>query len=209
MDTKERNKKSRCYCTILYPESAAPNWLQIIENLHIKIMISPLHDRDLNEDDTPKKPHYHIMFLFPSVKSREQIREITDSLGCVGIERVLDPTSMALYFTHQNAPDKTQYPAEDVICFGCDYSRIIARERDTADVVGEIIDYIEAEHPCSFAALVRYCRLNNQREWLKCIYGRSYFFVTFMKSIPCIYTHEHQEVALNTHKPLKNIRDDI
>jgi len=181
MDETGSKKKSRCYASILYPESAAENWLQVLESLHIKIMISPLHDRDLNKDGSLKKAHYHILMIFPSVKSREQIQEITTSIGSVGQERVLDPVSMALYLTHRNSPNKIQYPSEDVICFNCDYSRFIANERDISDVIGEIIDFIEGENLRSFADLIQYCRVSHP-DWLRCIYGRTYFFTVYLRS---------------------------
>lgn len=182
--TKEKNQKqnlSRCYATILYPESAAENWMDILENLHTKIMISPLHDQDTDNEGLLKKPHRHILFHFPSVKSQNQIKEITDKIHSVGQERVIDPMSMALYLIHRNAPDKAQYSPDDVICFNCNYMEYILKGQDASSLIGDIIDYIEDQNVRSFATLIQYCR-KHQQEWLHIIYGRTYFFTAYLKS---------------------------
>ena len=172
---------SRCYATILYEESAAEGWLDILEDLHIRIMVSPLHDRDVDKDGVLKKPHWHIMFLFASVKSRSQVKEITDALHSVGIERVLDPVSYAAYLIHLNSPEKAQYTAEEVICFNIDYPTFIAKGLDNNSVVSDIIDFIEQENLRSFASLIQHCRVH-QEDWLRCVYGKPYFFSLYLKS---------------------------
>ena len=183
MAENESNKvvTSRCFATILYPESCAGDWLEQLENLHTKVLISPLHNRDTDTSGTLKKPHHHIMLMFGSTKSVSQIREITDAIGSVGLEKVLDPVSYAAYLTHLNSPDKAQYSAEDVICFNIDYPTFIAKGLDNSSVVGDIIDFIEQKNLRSFASLIQHCRVH-QEDWLRCIYGKPYFFSLYLKS---------------------------
>ena len=172
---------SRCYATILYEESAAEGWLGILEDLHIRIMVSPLHDRDVDKDGVLKKPHWHIMFLFASVKSRSQVKEITATLHSVGVEKVLDPLAYAAYLIHRNSPDKAQYSAEDVIAFNIDYLNFVADTQTASDLLKHILDFIESENLRSFAALIQYCR-KYQEDWLRCIYSKPYFFALYLKS---------------------------
>ena len=183
MVENERSKvvTSRCFATILYPESAVSNWMEVLEELHTKVLVSPLHDKDLDKTGALKKPHYHIMLMFSSTKSVAQIREITVALHSVGVEKVLDPVSYAAYLTHLNSPDKAQYSAEDVICFNIDYPTFIAKGLDNSSVVGDIIDFIEQENLRSFASLIQHCRVH-QEDWLRCIYGKPYFFSLYLKS---------------------------
>lgn len=46
--------KGRDWAFVLYPESVNPDWLNILQETHIQVAISPLHDKDVNPDFTPK-----------------------------------------------------------------------------------------------------------------------------------------------------------
>ena len=85
---KKENKKddrSTNWATVVYPDSAPDNWLQILRDMLIPCFVSPLHDQDYNADGEPKKPHYHVQFCFDSnsKRSRDQIKELTDQIGGV------------------------------------------------------------------------------------------------------------------------------
>lgn len=58
------DSRKRCFATILYTDSCAPDFMQKLESMHIPAFLSPLHDRDLKEDGSIKKPHYHLMLMF-------------------------------------------------------------------------------------------------------------------------------------------------
>lgn len=40
----------------MYPESMPKNWREILQKTGCPIAISPLHDKDINPDGTPKNP---------------------------------------------------------------------------------------------------------------------------------------------------------
>lgn len=71
--TPPKEGRTRNYATIVYPESAPPNWISILEDEHIASFISPLHDKDIENDgeNTPKKAHYHVI-----------VKNSTASKGC-------------------------------------------------------------------------------------------------------------------------------
>ena len=82
---KKENKKddrSTNWATVVYPDGAPDNWLQILRDMLIPCFVSPLHDQDYNADGEPKKPHYHVQFCFDSnsKRSRDQIKELTDHI---------------------------------------------------------------------------------------------------------------------------------
>nr|WP_217265565.1 Rep family protein [Helicobacter pylori] len=58
---KKDLERTRSYAIIIYPDSANSKWLEILERTCIPCAISPLHDKDLENDGTPKKPHYHVL----------------------------------------------------------------------------------------------------------------------------------------------------
>ena len=51
----------------MYPESAPENWREILADLHIPVLISPLHDKDVTPDGEIKKAHYHVIIMYGGV----------------------------------------------------------------------------------------------------------------------------------------------
>lgn len=47
--------KARNWSFIAYPESLNADWRETLRGFGLKGFISPLHDKDVNEDGTPKK----------------------------------------------------------------------------------------------------------------------------------------------------------
>ena len=72
---KEKETRTRSWTFVLYPESAPPDWRDRLDDFHIEWVESPLHDRDINGDGQPKKPHIHVLLSFGSVKSYDQVNE--------------------------------------------------------------------------------------------------------------------------------------
>ena len=77
----EKNVKKKYWAFVLYLESAPSNWKEILQLRGIPVCISPYHDKDVNPDGTPKKPHYHIILCFPNTTTYNNVKSITDSLN--------------------------------------------------------------------------------------------------------------------------------
>ena len=92
--------RTRNYATVLYLESAAENWRYILEQEFVPCFISPYHDKDINADGSIKKPHFHIIIMFDSVKSIDQAKAIFDKIGGVGCEKVNSIRGYARYLCH-------------------------------------------------------------------------------------------------------------
>ena len=52
--TKKGGNKKRNWAFVIYPESLPEDWLDILRMSGLPIAISPLHDKDVNADGTPK-----------------------------------------------------------------------------------------------------------------------------------------------------------
>lgn len=121
--------RTRNYVAIVYPDSknTPENWIDILSESHIPIVISPFHDKDLTEMGEPKKPHYHVMLCFDGPKSPEQAKEVFATVGAVVSPKrtefvVNSLRGMARYFCHMDNPDKAQYDSSKVRCLsGADY----------------------------------------------------------------------------------------
>ncbi len=99
--------------------SAPENWRDIIDEEHIEWVESPLHENDINPDDgRTKKPHWHILVLYESVKTYEQIKELTDKLNSPIPQKANGVKGLVRYMAHLDHPDKAQYKISDIIGHG-------------------------------------------------------------------------------------------
>lgn len=181
-DTEIPQQRTRTYATIIYTESAPENWQEILKDEHVPCHISPLHDKDINKDGTLKKPHYHVMLMFDSVKTRKQATEIFKKIGGVGAEAVNSPRAYARYLCHLDNPDKVQYSIKEVISYGgADYDMHINTAKDTYTMIGEIMDFCVAKNIVCFADLLLLAR-EKQFNWFKIICDNSALLYQFLKS---------------------------
>lgn len=110
----EKNVKKKYWAFVLYLESAPENWKEILQLRGIPVCISPYHDKDVNPDGTPKKPHYHIILCFPNTTTYNNVKSITDILN-QPIPISLDAVNgYYRYLTHKDNPEKYQYSPEDI-----------------------------------------------------------------------------------------------
>lgn len=176
-------KRTRNYVAIGYPESLDPNWLNILESTHISILVSPLHDRDVNPDGTIKKAHYHIMLLFEAPKTREQAQEIFDSIKATKCEIVNSTRGQARYLCHLDNQEKEQYSTSDVIALnGIDYYSLIELPSDNWQAVREMLNFIEENDIEYFSDLMYYASIHNEN-WYKCLLQHNTIAITeYIKS---------------------------
>lgn len=158
--------KTRNWSFILYPESAPENWAELLDNMHVRALVSPLHDRDVNgETGEVKKPHYHVIVAYEG--------PITASLACerlsvfngsrpVAVESL---NGYARYLVHLDNPDKARYDASEVMEFGgINYFEMIQTNTDRLSAIAEMQQFCDDNDVVSFAELNRYAR-NNRRDW--------------------------------------------
>lgn len=166
----KRAGRTRNFATVVYPESAPANWKELLDELHVAVLISPLHDKDTNPDGEPKKAHYHVLMMFESPKDFDtQVKPIFDSIGAVGREFVNSARGYARYLCHLDNPEKTQYdPSEVHSMGGADYYGITQLPTDDVKLIGEIMDYIQENEIFSFVEFLSLCRLHKP-EWFSLV----------------------------------------
>lgn len=161
-DTRVRN-----FATVVYPESAPSNFVEILSELMIPCLISPLHDKDINPDGTVKKAHYHVMLLFEGKKSLDQVQSIFDMVAGVGLEKVISTRGYARYLCHLDNPEKHQYDQAEVKAYGgADYVYLIGLITDKYKAIGEIIDYCKVNDIVSYSDLLEYAR-SERYDWFR------------------------------------------
>lgn len=160
-------RRSRNYATVVYPESAPDGWQEILSQQFVPAFISPLHDKDINPTGEPKKPHYHVVIMFDSLKAKDQAQSIISKINGVGCEVVQSIRGYARYLCHLDNPEKAQYKQEDVKAFcGADYPGTIGLVIDKYKAIGEMIDFCKEYNIYSYSDLLEYCR-NERFDWFR------------------------------------------
>ena len=172
-------------CLLYTSDSAPENWREIINGWLVDCLVSPLHDSDVNEDGTPKKPHWHGILFFDSVKSFEQVQELVAPLnGPIPIIPKGTKRNCARYLCHLNNPEKHQYSEADVLEFqNADYADLKTRDNDKYGYIGEMMDFVDEQGQYSYAYLLRFARANRP-EWFRCLCDNGTYV---MKAVS--YTH--------------------
>lgn len=166
-EKKKAAARYRNFVTVVYPDSAPENWMQLLAEQVVPAFISPLHDKDVNPTGEPKKPHYHVMIMFEGKKSLEQAKEIFDIVKGVGLEKVNSLRGYARYLCHLDNPEKHQYPIDEVQSLaGADYINTIGLATDKYDAISSMIDFCEIYDVYSYRELLIYC-MNNRSDWYR------------------------------------------
>lgn len=162
-----------------------------IQDLGYECFISPLHDKDLLDDGTAKKPHYHVFFLFPGKKTAEQCQFIADHISGQSDYSWLyipDRAVHARYLCHLDSPKKHRYPVIDLIQInGASISRYLCDSAETdysLELLDDILDWVHANHVVYYHVLIDYCRSQGYKSWLQGLMKNlSPVVLNYMKSL--------------------------
>lgn len=179
----------------MYPDSAPMNWRDVLEEHHLNIVISPLHDKDINPGTSEhKKAHWHVVVAFDNTKTIKQAQEISDSVNGTIPVAVKSMNGMVRYLIHKDNPEKAQYSRDDIINIGnYDIDEAFKCSIDKYNTIGLMIDYIEEHNITEFYKFMLYCKNSNQ-EWFKQLCDSSYVIREYIKSKrnyikDCMYGH--------------------
>lgn len=202
MTTARRKKKMaksntppryQYYTFLIYPDSTVNDFIERLREWHVPMYISPLHDKDTDEDGETKKPHYHVMVLFDTLKPLTACDEIIKSVN--GVKPPLDTfivkskRAYARYLLHLDDPAKyPYYKTEKVteICGADPYDEIIKsksqQDFEQNEIIEAIQDYMEDHNIFNYAAIVRLARKSKNLEWSQCLKVNAYYFYSWCKS---------------------------
>lgn len=182
-DEKRRGQRTRNWNIIIYPESAPEDWPEKLDNLHVKWIQSPLHDSDLDPTGEKKKAHWHILLIFDSNKTFEQVKEITDMLNTVVPQKCNSVEGSVRYMIHIDNPDKYQYKREDIIVHGNidihSYFDITLSQKYA--LIDEMAQFIIQYDVVEFMDLKAYA-MAERPDWNEVLHGSSFEIVNLIKS---------------------------
>lgn len=174
----------------IYLDSAPHDWLFRLENLKVPCYVSPFHDKDIKEDGTPKKPHYHIVIVFAGGKSESFCQGIIDEVGGAnGYGEVVRSIEGSIrYLAHVGYPDKYLYNVDEILTFGGAPLKKYFDDSDIEDVstVTSVINYIKNKRHILFCDFLDYC-IKDKPSWLRAL--RTIWFQNIVKE----YIKSHYE----------------
>lgn len=182
---KTKDTRGRNFATEVWIDSAPPNWQSKAGDLKIPCFISPCHDKDPKDDGVGfKKAHWHVMLMFEGKKSEEQVRELCQTFGGVGLEKIQSIRAYARYLCHlDEGDDKAHYSPEDVICLGgADYYSVIDLPEEKYIHIAEIMEFCIDNEITSFSELSMYSVVH-RKDWFRILVDKNTTYLReFLKS---------------------------
>ena len=185
MEKGKNASKTRNWAFLVYPESAPENWQELLADTHISAFISPLHDRDVDENGELKKSHYHVLLTFDGPVMQKQVNQTIEPFnGTKSAERVLSFRGYARYLAHLDENDKVKYNPKEIIALnGADLGVALKlTHSDKYKIIKDILRFCEERNICELSILSKYTE-NECEEWLPVIVEKAYFISQFLASL--------------------------
>lgn len=184
--SEEKETRTKTWTLVLYPESAPGNWRDIIDEHHIPWIESPLHDKDMTAAGEVKKPHWHILLMFGTLKSFDQVRDVAKQLKGPIPERCHDAKALVRYMAHMDDPNKVQYAVADIKAHGgADLKEMLRPSASLRyEIIDEILEYIDLNRVTEFKDVMNYARKNERDRWFPLLCDNTAYVVgAYIKSV--------------------------
>src|SRR5699024_8805701 len=148
------------------------------------MVVSPLHDKDMNPYDTIKKAHYHVLFMFDGVKSYNQVKSIADSVNAPIPQIVGSAKALTRYMLHHDNPDKAQYDSSDLQAFmGADITALLNTiSAEPYSMIADMLQFIVDNHIMELEDIVTYATIKKLDTWVALLCDTSaYIFDSAIK----------------------------
>jgi len=181
----EKNVKKRNWAFCAWPDSLPKDWKEQLQKTGLPIAISPLHDRDINPDGTPKKPHYHVMLFYSGPTSYNVVKRLTDSLNQSIPQAVEQVRGYYRYLTHMDNPEKAQYKPSDIQTMnGFDISDFVEMKKsEVTRYKLALMEYIRENDIMEYADLMDMTMCEGvPPEWFDVASSHTLYFTAYLKS---------------------------
>lgn len=189
-----KSGKARAFAFLIYPESWQ-TWESDLKALHMPIVVSPLHDRDVwTEADeeqspehvagTPKKPHRHAIISWGNSTTIKAVLNVLEPYGVQYVDPVGSYSAYCRYLLHLDDPEKAQYDSLDVVCISGgipDFERKLTRSEMLAQR-DEIMELCVDNCIVEYAILCGYCK-DHRPDWREEVYTNTVFWRGYLSSL--------------------------
>lgn len=182
--SEKKNVKKRNWAFVLYPESAPEDWKEQLQSTGLPCVVSPLHDKDLNADNTPKKAHYHIILNYAGPTSFNVVKQLTDCLNQPIPQPLEQIRGYYRYLTHKDNPEKYQYSENDITTInGFDITEFIEMTKsEILEIKSKLQTMIRELNIIEYADLLDYIQDNGEKSEYDVASSNTIFFNTYIKS---------------------------
>lgn len=179
---EKKDRRTRNWALIVYPESAPENWRDILDDLHIPWIASPLHDKDINPDGSKKKPHWHVILTFENVKAYHQIKEISDKLNSPIPQACESLRGYIRYLVHTDNPEKYQYSRLDIENHGiADVDKYFQNTASVRTILKALTKHIRDDEVVNYDDLVNYATIKGD-DWFDVASSHTIYFNALLKA---------------------------
>lgn len=208
------NDRSTTWAFIVYPESAPDDWKQILKYSYVRFAVSPLHAPDLCKtgQEQERKPHYHVMIVFDSLKSYKQVECITNWINSTRPFIVHNPSGLYRYMIHLDDPNKQQFKNgfDEIEKFngfdGDKYEGYSEKELDS--IYKEIFNFIDDNDITEYSKLIQLCK-NDELDISNCFRFVRKNSVLFSLYINSRRNYKHDLTAKSFEERLKILEELI
>lgn len=174
-----KSSRTRNWTIVLYPESVPADWRELMDELQIEWVESPLHEFDTNATGEVKKPHWHILLLFGGVKSYEQVVEIVEPFNCPAPQRCHSVKGCVRYMAHLDNPEKFQYSVSDIKAHGgVDLAELLRpSSSERYSLISEMCSYVRDNCITEFQDLMDYAMQHRFDDWFPLLCDNSAYVV--------------------------------
>ena len=180
-----RNIKKRYWAMVLYPESAPKNWRDLLRETGIQCAISPLHDKDINADNTEKKAHYHIILCYEGPTTFKNVCSLTESLNQPIPQPLEQLRGYYRYLIHKDNPEKYQYDESMITTInGFDISNYLdLTSTQVIAILKQITQFIDDNNITEYCDLIKIFRENDfYSQFLEIAINKTFFLNSYICS---------------------------
>lgn len=187
VSAKNVNVKKRNWAFVLYPESAPKDWLEQLRQSGVQCAISPLHDKDVDPNGTPKKAHHHVILVYGSPTTYNNVKAFTNGkLGQTIPQPLEQVRGYYRYLTHEDNPEKAQYSKSEIQTINgfdiADFCELTKSE--VTKITREIVAFIRDNEITEYADLIE--NLMDAGEtlapWFEVAISHTLFFKGYIES---------------------------
>lgn len=182
---KSKDGRYRVWTFLVYEDSAPCDWRSKLSEMGA-LWVEAFHDKDLNEDGSQKKPHYHVVLICSAPKSYDQIKSLSDLCSGVNPKYVQNTKGMILYLIHRNNPEKYQYDKSIIKSFGCDEdveNAFKPSSTESRNTLKDIFSFIKETHITEYCDLIDALLENGLDDWYEIAVDRNTLAISqYLKS---------------------------
>lgn len=175
----------------MYEDSRPEDWKQVMTQWFLPVCISPIHDKDVYEEDGEnhkkgdlKKPHYHVLLCFGNTTTYKTALSYAKEVGASIVKPISSSKGAYDYWTHKNNPEKAQYNEEDMIFIGGfnKKEQLGKSEKEINEMINTIIQIARDKEIKELKILYDYLDREGLEEYRNLIHSKTLFIKEYLKS---------------------------